>query len=138
MSGIQSRSAPEDPGGRLSLSSPTGFRSGFGHPVLSDEGLLGENYWFLMSLHSVFLSPTFALICPCGSLCSCPDPVCLICGHVFVYLLLLGRAFFCPMKEKIFLGLQFTHLSLPGQVSQPWQLMLGGLGLCPQGCHWGQ
>lgn len=45
--------------------------------------------------------------------------------------------FFCPMKE-IFLGLQFTHLSLPGQVSQPWQLMLGGLGLCPQGCHWGQ
>ena len=69
---------------------------------------------------------------------SCLHPVCLVCGHVFVYLLLLGWVLFCPMKEKTFLGLWFTHLSLPSQVSQPWQLLLGGMGPCPQGCHWGQ
>lgn len=52
MSRTQPQGAPEDPGGYLSPSSLIRFRSGFCCSVdscslLSDEGLLGENYRFL-------------------------------------------------------------------------------------------
>jgi len=137
VSRIQPQSTPEDPGGYLSPSSLTRFHSGFccsvdRCPVLSDEGLLGENYGFLNVSPLGLPESHFRSHLPSWKPVLLSGPSVSDCGHVFIYY--CWGVLFCLMK-KTFLGRQFTHWSLPSQVSQLWQLMLGGLGLCPQGCH---
>lgn len=106
-------------------------------PVLSQEGLLGENELFfsvfplgLSEFHFGSHSPSWKPVLLSGPSMSDLRP----CFCLFIVLGVL----FCSVKEKISLDLQFTHLSLPSQASQPWQLMLVGMGLCSQSCQWGQ
>lgn len=54
------------------------------------------------------------------------DPVCLVCSHGFcLFIMLAGWG--VVLKRAAFLGLQFTPLSLPSQVSHPWLFLLSGV-----------